>query len=72
VAPVSPQLPATTGNSAPHATLVPDEHILGRYGSHLQPSQIGRQIAELLVEPRYTSGVAYGFRANVDIMRLDL
>ena len=49
-----------------------DEHILGRYGSHLQPSQIGRQVAELLVEPRYTSGVAYGFRANVDIMRLDL
>jgi len=48
-----------------------DEHILKRYGSHLQPSQIGRQVAELLAEPRYETGVAYGFRDAVDIMLLD-
>lgn len=48
-----------------------NEHILKRYGSPLQPSQIGRQVAELLVEPRYETGIAYGFRADVDIMPLD-
>jgi NAD(P)-dependent dehydrogenase (short-subunit alcohol dehydrogenase family) len=49
-----------------------DEHILKRYGSHLQPSQIGRQVAEILVEPRYASGVGFGFRADLDIIPLDL
>ncbi len=48
-----------------------DEHILKRYGSHLQPSQVGRQVAELLVEPRYESGIAYGFRDGLEIMPVD-
>lgn len=48
-----------------------DAYVLKRYGSHLLPSQLGRQVAELLVEPRYETGVAYGFRANVDIVPLD-
>ncbi|MBA3676937.1 MAG: SDR family oxidoreductase [Sphingosinicella sp.] len=48
-----------------------DEYVLKRYDSHLLPSQIGRQVAELLAEPRYETGVAYGFRDSVDIMPLD-
>jgi NAD(P)-dependent dehydrogenase (short-subunit alcohol dehydrogenase family) len=48
-----------------------DEYMLKRYGPTLHPSQIGRQVAELLVEPRYETGTAYGFRADVDIMPLD-
>jgi len=48
-----------------------DENMLKRYGPTLHPSQIGRQVAELLVEPRYETGTAYGFRADIDIMPLD-
>lgn len=48
-----------------------EEHILKRYGSHLLPSQIGRQVAELLAEPLYEAGVAFGFRKDEDIMVLD-
>jgi NAD(P)-dependent dehydrogenase (short-subunit alcohol dehydrogenase family) len=48
-----------------------DEYMLKRYGPTLHPSQIGRQVAELLVEPRYQTGTAYGFRADIDIMPLD-
>ena len=48
-----------------------DEYMLKRYGPTLHPSQIGRQVAEVLVEPRYKTGIAYGFRANVDLIPLD-
>jgi hypothetical protein len=48
-----------------------EEHILHRYGSHLQPSQIGRQVTELLTESRYEQGVAYGFRHNMDMIPFD-
>lgn len=48
-----------------------EEHILHRYGSHLQPSQIGRQVAELLAESRYEEGVAYGFRDKMDLIPFD-
>ena len=48
-----------------------DEYMLKRYGPTLHPSQIGRQVAELLIEPRYETGTAYGFRADIDIMPLD-
>jgi NAD(P)-dependent dehydrogenase (short-subunit alcohol dehydrogenase family) len=48
-----------------------DAYMLKRYGPTLHPSQIGRQVAELLIEPRYESGVAYGFRADTDLIPLD-
>jgi NAD(P)-dependent dehydrogenase (short-subunit alcohol dehydrogenase family) len=48
-----------------------DQYMLKRYGPTLHPSQIGRQVAELLVEPRYKTGTAYGFRADVDLIPLD-
>lgn len=48
-----------------------EEHVLRRYGSYLQPSQIGKQVTELLAEPRYEQGVAFGFRDNMDMMSLD-
>jgi hypothetical protein len=49
-----------------------DEHILRKYGSHLQPAQIGRQVVELLSEPEYENGIAYGFRAEAPILPLDV
>jgi len=49
-----------------------EEHILERYGSELRPERVGEQVAELLIDPRYATGVAYGFRADVDIMPLDV
>jgi NAD(P)-dependent dehydrogenase (short-subunit alcohol dehydrogenase family) len=48
-----------------------DEYMLKRYGPTLHPSQIGRQVVELLVEPRYETGTAYGFRADIDLIPLD-
>jgi hypothetical protein len=48
-----------------------DEYMLKRYGPTLHPSQIGRQVAELLAEPRYETGAAYGFRADIDLIPLD-
>lgn len=49
-----------------------DEHVLRRYGSILRPTQVGEQVAELLGDPRYMQGVAYGFRNDSDILPLDL
>lgn len=49
-----------------------EEHVTQRYGSILRPEEVAERIAELLVDPRYSSGVAYGFRANTGIMPLDV
>jgi NAD(P)-dependent dehydrogenase (short-subunit alcohol dehydrogenase family) len=49
-----------------------EEHVMQRYGSILRPAEVGERVAELLADPRYMSGVAYGFRANTDIMPLDM
>jgi hypothetical protein len=43
-----------------------------RYGSILRPAQVGEQVAELLGDPRYVNGVAYGFRNDSDILPLDV
>jgi NAD(P)-dependent dehydrogenase (short-subunit alcohol dehydrogenase family) len=49
-----------------------EEHVMQRYGSILRPAEVGGRVVELLTDPRYASGVAYGFRANTDIMPLDI
>jgi len=49
-----------------------DEHVMQRYGSILRPAQIGEQVAEILGNPRYLQGVAYGFRNDCDLQPLDV
>ena len=49
-----------------------EEHVMKRYGSILRPAQVGQQVAELLGDPRYRYGVAYGFRNQCDILPLDV
>jgi NAD(P)-dependent dehydrogenase (short-subunit alcohol dehydrogenase family) len=49
-----------------------EEHVMQRYGSILRPAQVGEQVAELLGDPRYMYGVAYGFRNESDILPLDV
>jgi hypothetical protein len=49
-----------------------DELVVQRYGSILRPAQIGEQVAELISDPRYGKGIAYGFRNECDIMPLDV
>jgi NAD(P)-dependent dehydrogenase (short-subunit alcohol dehydrogenase family) len=49
-----------------------DEHVRQRYGSILRPAQVGERVAELLSDPRYMHGVAYGFRGDNDILPLDV
>jgi NAD(P)-dependent dehydrogenase (short-subunit alcohol dehydrogenase family) len=49
-----------------------DEHVIQRYGSILRPAQVAEQVSELLGDPRYMRGVAYGFRNDSDILALDV
>jgi len=49
-----------------------EEHVMQRYGSILRPAQVGERVAELLVDPRYMQGIAYGFRSDGDILPLDV
>jgi NAD(P)-dependent dehydrogenase (short-subunit alcohol dehydrogenase family) len=49
-----------------------DELVMQRYGSILRPAQVGQQVAELLGDPRYLQGVAYGFRNDRDLQPLDV
>jgi NAD(P)-dependent dehydrogenase (short-subunit alcohol dehydrogenase family) len=49
-----------------------DEHVMKRYGSVLRPAQVGELVVELLGDPRYWQGVAYGFRSGSDILPLDV
>ena len=49
-----------------------EELVMQRYGSILRPAQIGEQVAEILGNPRYLHGVAYGFRNDCDLQPLDV
>jgi hypothetical protein len=49
-----------------------EELVMQRYGSVLRPAQIGDQVAEILGNPRYLQGVAYGFRNECDLQPLDV
>jgi len=45
---------------------------LHHYGSILEPDAFGKMVADLVSDPSYTGGVAYGFRADAGIMPLDV
>ena len=49
-----------------------EQLVMQRYGSVLRPAQIGEQVAEILGDPRYLQGVAYGFRNDCDLQPLDV
>jgi NAD(P)-dependent dehydrogenase (short-subunit alcohol dehydrogenase family) len=49
-----------------------EEHVLQRYGSILEPATFGNMVADLVSDPSYTEGVAYGFRVDAGIMPLDV
>jgi NAD(P)-dependent dehydrogenase (short-subunit alcohol dehydrogenase family) len=49
-----------------------EEHVMQRYGSILRPAQVAEQVTEILGDPRYMQGVAYGFRSNSGILPLDV
>jgi len=48
-----------------------EEHVLQRYGSILEPAEVGTQVATLLSDARYATGVAYGVRAGSELFPLD-
>ena len=48
------------------------EDHLARYGAPLLPEQYGEDVATLLTDPRYSDGVAYGFRRDTPIAPLDV
>ena len=49
-----------------------EEHVIKRYGSIFEPREFAEQVAELLADPRYSGGVAYGFHADTGITALDI
>ena len=49
-----------------------EELVMQRYSSILRPAQVEEQVAELLGDPRYMQGVAYGFRNDCDLQPLDV
>jgi hypothetical protein len=49
-----------------------EEHVIKRYGSIFEPRQFAERVAELLADPRYSGGVAYGFHADTGITSLDI
>jgi hypothetical protein len=49
-----------------------EQHVLHRYGSILEPDAFGKMVADLVSDPSYAGGVAYGFRADAGIMLLDV
>jgi len=42
-----------------------------RYGAPLSPRQYREHVVTLLPDPRYTTGVAYGFKGDIGITALD-
>jgi NAD(P)-dependent dehydrogenase (short-subunit alcohol dehydrogenase family) len=48
------------------------EDHMKRYGTPLLPEQYGEQVTDVLTEPRYAAGIAYGFRRDTPIMALDV
>jgi NAD(P)-dependent dehydrogenase (short-subunit alcohol dehydrogenase family) len=42
-----------------------------RYGTPFSPRQYGQHVATLLTDPRYATGVAYGFKGDTGITALD-
>ena len=49
-----------------------EEHLISRYGNPLLPKQYGNDTADILTDPCYVSGVAFGIRRDAPIMALDV
>ncbi|MEP6991872.1 MAG: SDR family oxidoreductase [bacterium] len=52
--------------------VTPEEHVMRRYGSILEPTRLGEMVADVVADARYADGVAYGFRADAGIIPLDV
>lgn len=49
-----------------------EEHVIQRYGAIMKPREFAERVAEVLADPRYSSGVAYGFHTASGITSLDI
>jgi hypothetical protein len=49
-----------------------EEHVIQRYGAIMEPRELAERVAEMLADPRYSSGVAYGVRTDTGITSLDI
>jgi NAD(P)-dependent dehydrogenase (short-subunit alcohol dehydrogenase family) len=50
----------------------PEDHLATRYGPPYSPTMYGEHVADLLIDPKYDAGVAYGFRRGSPIVALDV
>jgi NAD(P)-dependent dehydrogenase (short-subunit alcohol dehydrogenase family) len=63
---------ATAAAYAQIEGVTPEEHVLHRYGSILEPARLGEMVADVVADSRYADDVAYGFRADAGIFPLDV
>lgn len=49
-----------------------EEHVVKRYGSIMEPQEFAGRIVDLIRDPNYSGGVAYGVRAGSGITPLDI
>jgi hypothetical protein len=52
--------------------LTVEEYLFKRYGPPLEPRHVGEQVAEILANPKYATGVAYGLRTGPEPIALDV
>lgn len=49
-----------------------EDYLAKVYGPPMQPAHVGEQVADIVSDPRYQSGIAYGLRINSTPVSLDL
>jgi hypothetical protein len=53
------------------AGVTPEAYLAKRYGPPLTPAHLGAQVADMLADPRYVAGVAYGLTIGEAPVGLD-
>jgi hypothetical protein len=52
--------------------LTVEDYLFKRYGPPLQAQQLGEQVADMLSNTNFSTGVAYGLRAGPEPVALDV
>jgi hypothetical protein len=56
---------------ASRKSIIPEAYLEARYGPPMTPSHVGEQVADIIADPKYRSGVAYSITADKGPLGLD-